>query len=274
MAEYIKFRLTAAKVGVSMALMALIAGIAEKVQSSPAQVQARPAAQFLNLNNFSGNTRNAFAKVEKKLLKLDSAFVKLQQKVYHSYYTKQQITAQFLKKAEASAEFLNKADASAEFLKKADTAGNSALLGNLGPSAFFQGHGNVVSGAQTVNGGSTQQLLQTPDGAISILIGLNQPQAGGPQVPTITVRNNTGDLLPAVQDLGNSGGGSTTQSTPLKPGDNTITLQGGTSQLHLQTFPGSGGGFNSIIAVLVSLEPNPSNQGQYLASGQLLDGGV
>jgi hypothetical protein len=48
----------------------------------------------------------------------------------------------------------------------------------------------------------------------------------------------------------------------------------GASQLHLQTFPGQGGGFNSIIAVLVSLEPNPNDQNQLLASGQMLDGGA
>ena len=36
----------------------------------------------------------------------------------------------------------------------------------------------------------------------------------------------------------------------------------------------SGGGFNSIIAVLVSLEPDPSGNGNLLASGQMLDGGT
>ncbi len=294
MADYVKFRLTAAKVGVSMALMALVAGVAEKIQAAPAQIRATPAAstKLLKLGSVTGNTKSAFIKLEQKYVKMHSALIGLENTLAHKYMKIRDANAQFLKITDANgkwlkiddanAQFLKINDANQEFLKHDGTAANSQLLGNMPPNAFFQGHGNVVSGAQTVGSGGTQQLVATPDGAISILIGLSQPAAGGPVSPTLTVRNNTGQLLPAVQDLGTNNGQSAPSSTggiSLKPGDNTIPLPAGTSQFHLQTFPSQSGGFqsggfNSIIAVLVSLEPNPSDGSQYLASGQMLDGGA
>lgn len=185
MAERIKFRVTAARVGVSMALMALIAGIAEKVQASGNEVHAKPAAQFLKLNGFSGATQAVFLKMEKKLLKLDTAFLKLQHKVNTAFYDKRKIdttflkitdaSAQFLKITDASAQFLKITDANGRFLKLGDTAANSALLGNLRPDQFFQGRGNILTNELPAVQGQ-QTLLG--DGSVKILIGLLQ--AGQP----------------------------------------------------------------------------------------------
>lgn len=281
MARYIKFRLTAAKVGVSMALAALIAGITEKVQSNPtinateaASRVAAPAAHQAagitffgkHIGGLSSSLKTALLTVEQK----DKGFskqIKQLQKAVSNVYDKPYVNANFLKIDKANQAYLKIDDASQQYLKHDGTAANSFLLGNLPASSFFQGHGNVVSGALTVNGdGNSRQLVSSPDGAVSVLIALNQPGANG---PVVTIQNNTGQLLPAVQDLN----GRTT-SLNLQPGPNQVPVGTGANQLHLQTFPGSGGGFNSIIAVLVSLEPNPNDQNQLLASGQMLDGGA
>ena len=280
MAEKVKFRVSAAKVGVSMALMALIAGVAEKIQAAPAQIRATPAAatNFLKLQGITGNTKSAFIKLELKYNKLQTALAGVENALAHKYMKIKTANAEFLKITDANQKWLKIDDANAKFLKITDanqkflkldgTAANSALLGNRAPSDFFQGHGNVVSGALTVSGdGNSHQIVASPDGAVSVLIALNQPGANG---PVLTIRNNTGQLLPAVQNLN---GGTT--SLNLQPGDTQVPVSSAApTQLHLQTFPGAGGGFNSIIAVLVSLEPNPSNRAQLLASGQMLDGGV
>lgn len=235
MAEYIKFRLSAAKVGVSLALMALIAGIAEKVQTSPGQVHATETAQFLKLTGFSGATKATFLKIENKLLKLDTAFLKLQQKV-NTMYTKVQIdgrflkitdaNAQFLKITDANAQFLKIGDANSQFLKIGDTAANSALLGNLRPDQFFQGRGNVLTNELPAT--QTQQTL-LGDGSVKILIGLLP--AGQ---PSVWIENDTNQLLNF------SVAGGTAQSNSVAPGQQTqISPQA--SQMDIQIFGGGGG---------------------------------
>jgi hypothetical protein len=259
MAEYIKFRLTAAKVGVSMAFMALLAGIAERVHASPPETRAIPAAQFLNLNNFSGATRATFAKIEKKLLKADSAILKLQSTLNHKY----------LKITDANQKYLKITDANAEFLKIGQTAANSALLGNLRPDQFFQGNGHVVTGAlPAVQSQGTQQLLALPDGTLSVLIGLLRGQQ-----PQVTIHNNTSDTLSGILEEGGSGGTDTTNTIALKPGDNALAFTmpaGGGGQLHLQIFP-SGQSFSEVVSILVSLD---TVNGAPSAVGQAFTGGV
>lgn len=236
MAEYVKFRLTAAKVGVSMALMALIAGIAEKAQSRPGEVHATPAAQFSRLSGFNGVTQQVFLKMEKKLLKLNSSFLKLQNTLTNGYYSKLQTdgsflkitdaNAQFLKITDANAQFLKIGDANSQFLKIGDTAANSALLGNLRPDQFFQGRGNVLTNELPAT--QTQQTL-LGDGSVKILIGLLQ--AGQ---PSVWIENDTNQLL----NFSLAGGAA--QSNSVAPGQQTqISPQA--SQMDIQIFGGGGG---------------------------------
>ena len=49
MAEYIRFRLTSAKLGVTMALAALIGGVADRAQAQSA-APGKPAPLFVNRN--------------------------------------------------------------------------------------------------------------------------------------------------------------------------------------------------------------------------------
>lgn len=278
MAEYIKFRLTAAKVGVSMALMALIAGIADRVGSNPSTVQTRQSAQFLKLSGIGGNTAYNFSKMEKKLLKLQTVLNKVDSTLTHKYLKLSDANSKWLKIADANSEFLKVDSANAQFLKIADanakflkldgTAANANLLAGHQASDFFQGHGNVVSGAlPAVQSQGTQQLLALPDGTLSVLIGLLRGSD-----TQVTIQNNTSQTLSAVQEFSSS---STSTSTPitLKPGNNTLSFivpAGSAGQLHLQIFP-SGQAFSQVVSILVSLD---TVNGAQSAIGQAFTGGV
>jgi hypothetical protein len=277
-AEYVKFRLTAAKIGVSMALGALIAGIAEMARSGPALHHAAKSALFLKLEGISGETKAAFLKLEDKWIKLNSLLVKIDHKLTSNYYDKRGVDAnflkitnantQFLKIGDANASFLKITDANAEYLKIDGTASNSLKLGGLTSDAFLQGKGDVISGAVSVGPGQSQQVLQMPGGAISILIGLNQP--GGPSGPSVTIQNNTSALLPAVQ-MGDGG----TQSLDLPAHGSkqaVLNLQQTAHEVQVQIFPNAGGGFNDAVSILIALEPDPNNQGQYAGVAQMLIG--
>jgi hypothetical protein len=279
MAQYIKFRLTAAKVGVSMALAALIAGIAEKVHAAPPVIRAQPAAidSFLKLDGITGESKNDFLKLELKYNKLNGLITGVERqltKVYKKAVVNAEFlkidtaNSEFLKTDDASAEYLKIADASSEFLKIGGTAANSSELGGLAPDAFFQGHGNVVSGEASVTGSEkSQQLLSTPDGTLTVQLATNSDGA-----PYLNIHNGGSDSLPAVQDLGEADIGTTTSSSTIGPGNNQIQLGGQqANQLHLQIFPT--GNFNEVVTITVSAEPAASGGG-YTAVGQMLLGNL
>jgi hypothetical protein len=281
MAQYIKFRLTAAKVGVSMALAALIAGIAEKVHAAPPVINAKPAAvdYFLKLDGVTGESKNDFLKLELKYNKLNGLITGVERqltKVYKKAVVNAEFlkidtaNSEFLKTDDASAEYLKIADASSEFLKIGGTAANSSELGGLAPDAFFQGDGNVVSGEASVTGSQkSQQLLSTPDGTLTVQLATNSDGA-----PYLNIHNGGSNSLPVVQDLGeaNSEVGTTTSSSTIGPGNNQIQLGGQqANQLHLQIFPA--GNFNEVVTITVSVVPTPST-GAYTAVGQMLLGNL
>jgi hypothetical protein len=68
MADYIRFRLTAAKAGASMALLALIGGLAARGDASPPTLNAVPAkastGSFLKLGGITGNAKTSFLKIQ------------------------------------------------------------------------------------------------------------------------------------------------------------------------------------------------------------------
>lgn len=279
MAEYIKFRLTAAKIGVSMALMALIAGIAEKVHGAPQVINSRQAAQvnFNKLPGISKSLKTALVSEQKQISQLNNKW----SKVYKEYkelggnlltlngnlLNVQKALPGFLTNDAANSQFLKIDTANAEFLTKDGTAARAALLGNLAPSDVFQGHGNVVSGALSLgNTSASQTLVSMPNGIIVVLLG-NNPASGQ---PTLTIRNNSGELLPAVQTTD-----GTTGSLNLRPNSDTsipLNPQQNSHQAQLTIFPGSGGGFNEAVSILIGLEPNPNSSGQFSAVGQMLIG--
>ncbi len=294
MAEYIKFRLTAAKVGVSMALLALIAGVAEKARSGPPQVTATPAANFLKLTGLTSAISGNFVKIEAKFLKIESSLLKFESKVAKSFYDKSAVNAKFLKITDAnkkylkltdanakflkiddanakfrkiddaSAKFLKIDDANAQFLKVGGTAADSSKLGGMTPDAFVQGRGNIVSGAVTVPvsaNGSPQPLLQaqTPAGIIVVSVSAN---ADGVR---LTIHNGTGVALPAVQD----GNGTPLTLDPTQ--DSTVRLGavGSANQTHIQVF--ADGSVRQALTLIVS-SAQPAAGGAVSVVGQMLIG--
>jgi hypothetical protein len=272
-AEYIKLRMTAAKAGVTLALMGLIAGIAERAQASPQRAGSASVGGFLKLKGLGSAIGGNFLKLEQKVIKLDTSLQKID-KVLPSYLKIKTADNTFLKIGDANAKFLKLDDANAKFLKITDanakflnatgTAVNSAELGGQTPDAFVQGHGGVVSGAVAIGQGSTsEQTLLQVNGTLGTIIVVCKPVPGaGIQV---ILRNQTQATLPAVQDQN----GMDT-SKPLPPGDTTLaTINGGapTQQLHLQTFPPAGS--TEVITLMISAESGP---GTVSIVGQALSG--
>jgi hypothetical protein len=309
MAEYIKLRASALKAGVSLALAALIGGLparshAATPTSAPRASTASGATRFLKLDGLSGSLGNSLLKVEKSFLKLDSALGTLEHKLAKTYFTAQKIdstflkiksanssflkvdaanlnflkidaanlnflkitdaNSTFLKITDANASFLKIDDADNTFLKLTGTAANASELGGATPQSFSRSS----SGAATVKpGDQPAALLASPEGELTVTVTTN-PTGG--QGGVVTITNNTGALLPAVQDVA----GQDT-SIEIQPKSSTpITLDGSVAQLHLQFFPVPGlfGSAQAEAATLViSME---SNQEGDSFVGQLIAGSL
>ena len=288
MADYLRFRVTAAKAGVSMALLALIGGLAARGESAPAAVNATPAAStglFLKLGGITGNARTSFLKLEQKVRGIDDTLASLEHKLARSYYTEAKVNSTFLKIRDAGAQYLKirsadtsflkiddaakiyltSSDAGARFLKIDGTAANANALGGQAPGAFFQGRGNVVSGAVSFGDGSVHPLLSTPGGIIVVSVAANADQF------QLTIHNGTNASLPAVQNVD----GGTPAAITLAPGDTVLPAvqRSVADQVQLQVFPNAGAGFNNVMSLLVSLE-RAVGQTQTAVVGQLFTGGV
>jgi hypothetical protein len=307
-AEYIKFRLTAAKVGVSMALLGLIAGLAERAQAKP-RIERHATASFTEKGhklvpltvvlsdlqrfdagcagnqsrqpefNFTKKTAltcllaNGVYDVAWAVGKFNKALTNFEHEVDAKIYKLTSADAAFLKITDANTEFLKITDANAEylkidaansqFLKVGATAANSSELGGLTPDAFFQGHGNVVTGAATISTDSqSRTLLALPGGIIVVSVAANADEL------TITVTNNTGALIPAVQD------GDSTPIT-IAPGQSetlpAVVNNAQAHQIHLQLMPNSS--FADVVTLMISSEPSPTGSGIEVV-GQAFTGSV
>jgi hypothetical protein len=277
MAEQIKFRLTKARAGLTLAILALVAGVTDRANSnthaelSADQVTASPAAfdAFLKLDGITGATRTAFQKIESTFSKFDAKFdtavAKIDQK-FGKYDTAQKLDKTFLTSAAAGAEFLTPAAADGTFLTKDATATNSGELGGKTADAFVQGTGEVATGALTLGGAGglsgDQTLVQspgTPAGEQAAIIVVCTPSASNGT--TVNIQNTTGSTIPAVMDqgvapgVGSPSAASTNQmDLAPSPASNTFTITPGEiGQFHLQTFPTSS--FNHVVTLIMSTEP-------------------
>jgi hypothetical protein len=266
MAEYIRFRVGAAKLGVTMAFMALLAGISDKARAATPSPRADAAASIPGLS---------FLKLDKLYVKLDDAILKLEHKLAGSYLTAHKAndtflkiktaSAQYLKIADANEKWLKITDANAQFLKIDGTAANAQKVGGLPVSSLVQGNNtSVVSGALPAVQDSPQQLLSLPGGIIVVSIA-HPPGAGS----VITFHNASNTDLTMVGPVNGQ-----PASITLKAGQDTpVAVMGSLTQdLQFQIFPG--GGFTNVVSILIALTPNPSNQGQLEAVGQAFTGGV
>ena len=283
MADYIKFRLTAAKAGVTMAFLALLGGLvgpAEGRQREPAATAASFSwgSHYLKLDGLQGATKQAFLKLE---LKLGQVFGDVNHTLTRNFYDKHKIDTTFLKIDAANNEFLKLDSANAQFLKIVNAnndflkldgiAANSSELGGLTPDAFVQGHANVVSAeASVTTDGNQHALMQTPDGLITVSVSVNSDG-----IETLVIHNGTASALsavvdptaveyqlPAVQD-------TTIQVGSVNPpaGGPTNSADG-SEMVHLQIFPGAN--YNKVVTMTFSSEP-ASNR-QVAVVGQMLIG--
>jgi hypothetical protein len=289
MADYIRFRVATAKLGVSMAFFALLAGLAEKARATPLATKPPATAGVLaQIARKAGGTREQIA-----IQKLDSALGGLEHKLAKSFYTTQKVNqtflkiksanteflkiksantdflkidsanANFLKIDDANASFLKIDDANARFLKIDGVAANANELGGQTADAFFQGNGNVISRSVTPPAGQTQQLLSLPGGII--VVSVSNPAGASPQ---LIIHNASGVSLPAVQDIA----GNAPTSVTLAPNqDHPVSLTGAVNQLHIQIFP-SGAAFPDVVTLMISSESPQS--GTIEVVGQAFTGGV
>ncbi len=160
MAEYIRFKWTRAKAGVTMAFLALLGGAVERAANADAargHVAASNPATWtpkLSLGGLNGNLRTSLIKIEKD-------FASLYQK------DKKAIAAVSIKDDKAIAgdrptswrtsipssrlngTFLTQADAAIKFLPAQGEAANSAELNGKPASAFISGAGAIATGGTT-----------------------------------------------------------------------------------------------------------------------------
>jgi hypothetical protein len=270
MAEYVRLRLAAAKVGVSMAFLALLAGVADKAHA--ATPKGRAAASVAGIPGVS-----SILKLDKVFIKLDNALLKLENKLSTNYFTAQKIDSTFLKiktahqkylsQVDAADKWLKITDANAEFLNKDSTAVDSRKLGGLPVSSFVQGNNTgVVSGALNNLTSSSQQLLSLSGGII--VVSIQQPAGAA---PTLTIHNGTAVTLAGAVDMGD---GSVSRAVTLKPNGDTAlpAVQSPAAEVRLQIFPG--GTFTNVVSILIGLTPNPSNNQVTQAVAQAFTGGV
>jgi hypothetical protein len=228
-----------------MALLSVIGGLADRARSGPPTVNARPAAAvdyFLKLDGITGNAKNAFLKLELKILKLDSALASAEHKLTSSFYDKHKSDSLYLKQSDARHNYLKIRTAEAEFLKfrEGDTrylkangvAADSSKLGGMTPDQFA--HGQIFSGAQTmIAGGQSIELLP----AVSP-IGVKLEFNAVSQLFACTFENRTSvsmDLLGLNEKISGPdtvpAGGTKTFACPQPPSESTF-----------QFFPSSGAG--------------------------------
>jgi hypothetical protein len=243
MAEYIKFRLTAAKAGVTMAFLALLGGIAEAKPWGGRPARARQSSvssdkwtPVLSLNGITGNLRTSLIKIEDDLASLyqkdhrqiGAAVSNVYRKVADNFYDKHAANARFLP-ITADAQFLTMKDRST-FLTKDGTAANSAELGGKTADAFIQGTGGITTGGATVsvNPGPPQftPLLSSADGSLSVGVQLTGNDS------EIQVTNNSAASVdwvssqPAPNNFGTIKGDATATISLADPSDAAqITVQ-------------------------------------------------
>jgi hypothetical protein len=287
MAEYVRYRMAAAKVGVTMALLSVIGGIAEKAGARPpANAHEAAAVDYLKLTGISGNVAKQFVKLEHKL---QSVLSEIDHKLSKSYYDKRASNNTFLKIDKANSEFLKIDLASVNFLKidaanlnflkireaalnylKIDgTATDSNKLGGLTPDRFFQGHGNVTTGEMSISDGTSTPTFMMGDGSVRVLIALMPPgQQGGPS-PQVTLENNTAESLNFTFNGGVlSSDGSTTALAPGARSNLLPAVQKGTQpggQLDVQIFGASGKAWTLTISNI------PAAGNMHTFVGQLLN---
>jgi hypothetical protein len=268
MADYVRYRMAAARLGATMALLALLTNLSDRIASAHASGNSPPVAAA-----GSAGTFNSLSKLE---LKLETTLSSLEHKLRSDYTTAQKINTTFLKIKSANAaflkiedantnflkiddantnflkiddannEFLKIDDANNEFLKVGSTASNSSELGGLKPDAFVQGAGSVVSNAVQVEPGNNVdnqiKLISSPDGLLTVTAFDDSGSI------TLALGNSGSTNLPGVKETN----GQVTSFTLPAGESQPVVLGSGVGQSTIQIFPA--GASADVITLTVSID--------------------
>src|SRR5207248_5237477 len=210
MADQVKARMTAAKIGVGLAFAGLLAGLVSRVRSEPARLDAsRAASQSIELRALKD--------------KLTSAQIKDHSLLYRDFKRHQVASFPQLKKVVAEL-------ADSKHKDEIEVLSLTALTAEV-RNQVIQGHGGVFSGMQDVGtGGASKDLLSVP-GWITVQ-GLYVTVPGAGYVPAIRLVNlasyaivvNWSDGQSEHQDTLAAGSGSQLDLR-FKTGNDLITAQ-------------------------------------------------
>src|SRR5690349_21029318 len=223
MAEYVKWRLTKLRAGVTMALFGLLAGLGLRTDQGPAaQIEqaatltipkgthipansigsAQVKRHSLRLSDYKPQqvaSYKSFVKMKKELGALDEQFIKMNDtlaKVYDQLGTFELTT-----------------DAANTFLLKDATAANAAKIEGVGLDGLVQGHGQVITGNLSPSQNATPFV--TIPGALTV----NGSADPASQMPSFTLTNTSGGLMEVNGD--NAG------TLTLKDGESIPAVQMG-----------------------------------------------
>ena len=273
MAEYVKWRFTKMRTGVTMALFGLLAGLgiraaADDPPSGPATVSLHNAASTSHLKvlHVAANSITSTQIKEHSLLLSDfkihqvASYSSLSSLLfkYDSLKTAVSKISDVVYKPQSPVDLSGletQADASGTFQRKDQPAANADKVGGLDASQLVQGHGQVITGnlalTQTTTAGTVVSApglfdvtgAATPGVGITVSLTNTSSQTlfvNGAD-PAATESVAPGKLLPAVQ----MGDGSV--KTLL------VVVQGGTQAItiNLSSFAGGSGGHTLVGQALV-----------------------
>jgi hypothetical protein len=169
-----------------------------------------------------------------------------------------------LKIKSANTSFLKIDDANNQFLRLGATAANTNEFGGATPESFSRSASGAIA-IPSINTGPAQALLGSPDGAITVKVGITAGVGG-----VVTIANGT-NQTPAVQDLG----GQVTQADIPALSFSTIAL-GNTSaaQPHVQFFPVPGLFFSATPEAATLIVSQETTQSTHSFVGQLIAGSL
>jgi hypothetical protein len=235
MAQFIDRRAVAVVAAVTLAVVGLLGGFAERSQAASSRTSSL------------ASLRSSLRKFEKKLKTLDSSVSKLSRSLPKTYLTINDANNTFLKITDANSLFLKASDASRTYLPASAA------------SSFVQGNGSVVSGSLSSLTLAPQTLLSLPGGVIVVKVS-DVPGPGR----LVSIHNGTPSALAAVVDMGD-GSGSTAKTLNANADTNLPAVPAAAAEIRVQIFPG--GTFRSVVSILIGL-----NEPQAVA--QAFTGGV
>jgi len=216
MAEYVKWRLTKLRAGVTMALFGLLAGLGLRTDQGPA-AQIEQAAS-LSLPKGVHIPANSIGSGQVKFHSLLLSDEKVHQVASYASMVKikkavSDLGSQFIEMNDQLVKFEYKEDALNTFLLKDATAANAAKIEGVGLDGLVQGHGQVITGNLSPSQNATPFV--TIPGALTV----NGSADPASQMPSFTLTNTSGGLMEVNGD--NAG------TLTLKDGESIPAVQMG-----------------------------------------------